>query len=106
VKSKQASFSLSPVSSPDATNEQSSLILRVNWECISDSVERLSGEGRIPEYEDMGDWKHAKGEGFYEWIISEDESKVVGRGASGENVWSPGSPVKSLQDIMQLAGEP
>jgi mediator of RNA polymerase II transcription subunit 17 len=106
VKSKQASFSLSPVSSPDATNEQSSLILRVSWECISDAVERLSTEGRIPEYEDMGDWKPAKGEGFYEWIISDNESKVVGRGASGENVWRPGSPIKSLQEVMQLAGEP
>ena len=104
-KSKQASFSLSPISSRGAKNSHHDLKLRVDWECIGDTPEHLSTASYL-ESEDAQGFKPANGEGFYEWIISEGENKVVGRGASGaESAWEPDTPIKSLQEVMKLAGE-
>lgn len=104
LRSKQASFSLTPVSPPGGKNMQSGLKLRVNWECIGDFSERPSTALEQLDSGEARAWKVAKGEGYYEWIILEGESKVVGRGASGgEGSWGLDTPIKSLKEVMELA---
>lgn len=105
LKSKQASFSLSHVSFPRSKNAHPGLKLRVSWECIGDVPERSSTTLYPLDSEGLQEGNLAKGEGFYEWIMPEGESKVVGRGAWGEEgALVPGSRIKSLREVMELAG--
>ena len=104
LRSKQASFSLTPLSSMGGQNAQFGLKLRVNWECIGDPSGRPSRRVEHPDSGEAQDWMATKSEGFYEWIIPEGENKVIGRGASGEKgYWGLGTPIKSLKAVMELA---
>lgn len=101
LKNKQASFFLLPTTSSLGTKTSPpGLRLRVGWECFDNSsIQHPPGPDAAPER------KGGKGEGFYEWIILDGQSQVVGRGASsGGNVWGPGTSVKSLKEVMEIAG--
>jgi mediator of RNA polymerase II transcription subunit 17 len=105
AKSKQLSFSLSPFSSPESEGSKGGLKLRVAWEWIGDVVEHSSTGSNALDSETAPEWKAANGEGFYEWSVLQGKSAVVGRGAAGEkDTWGEGAPIKSLEDVVEIAG--
>lgn len=106
MRSKQASFSLLSIPSPDSADHLSRLKLRVDWEAVGgDSSDHTYADNHAQDSADVQDWKLSKGEGFYEWSISEGRSKVVGSGASGaKKSWTSDEPVKTLQEVIEIAG--
>lgn len=79
--------------------------MRVAWEWIGDVVEHSSTGSNALDSETAPEWKAANGEGFYEWSVLEGKSAVVGRGAAGEkDTWGEGAPIKSLEDVVEIAG--
>lgn len=99
-KSKHLSFSLEDFTA----SQKKGLRLRVSWEWMGGVLEHMPGglDSRSPG---AGRGKKVvKGEGFYEWVLLEGESQVVGRGMAGEGgAWVEGVPVKSLKEVVEIA---